>query len=583
MAPFAGYDNMSECKTDHSDKDDPGAYCARVYHEVTGNWPSEKYRKRFADSAVFPTPLEVAEKAVTVGDVPLGMWKQIPTDDFSLFQKFAEVEDDKRRFKKVIDMVKLSRAENVSDVISKADNISKVGFDATINNSVGMVLKQDDEFLIWGPASVEVVDKEQDKISIEALDKALPQLLKRSSLSYNHTDQIVGQILERFETEEPVEVTIDGTTYERSEFPTDVMELDEGHAPALYVAGEIYDDTNQSQTVREKIEEGVINSYSISGEALVTQKQVDGNMVYDNILEMDLSAVTVCEEGMNESSKFARVNGDAEEVVTTEDVEKDFEVSPGSVNATTEEVLAKSMSEKEFNPDEFVKVDSVDGEIASKSYVNDQFDDVVDKSELEEAIGKTVDAMSDELEGSVVKEEEFEEKAREVVSSVLPKGDLVTRSYIEEVFNEKEDHDDEDKEEYEDKEDNGGEAEEMEGEEMEGEEMEGEEEAETEEAEDHGEDKKYSADELQEELPGDVWSVVTEYIPDTKREKSEESEEQPEEITESDLEKAVRTVMSGQQVQSPGTSLEDRADELDELYKEDGDEVEGSPALDKWS
>ena len=578
MAPFAGYDNMNECKTDHSDKDDPGAYCARVYHEVTGNWPSEKYRKRFADSAVFPTPLEVAEKAVTVGDVPLGMWKQIPTDDFSLLQKFAEVEDDKRRFKKVIDMVKLSRTENVSDVISKADNISKVGFDATINNSVGMVLKQDDEFLIWGPASVEVVDKEQDKISIEALDKALPQLLKRSSLSYNHTDQIVGQILERFETEEPVEVTIDGTTYERSEFPTDVMELDEGHAPALYVAGEIYDDTNQSQTVREKIEEGVINSYSISGEALVTQKQVDGNMVYDNILEMDLSAVTVCEEGMNESSKFARVDGDAEEVVTTEDVEKDFEVSPGSVNATTEEVLAKSMSEKEFNPDEFVKVDSVDGEIASKSYVNDQFGDVVDKSELEEAIDKTVDAISDELEGSVVKEEEFEEKAREIVNSVLPKGDLVTRSYIEEVFNEKEDHDDEDKD-YEDKEDDGGEAEEMEGEEEEDEEHD-EEEAEAEEAEDNGEDKKYSADELQEELPGDVWSVVTEYIPDTKREKSEE---QPEEITESDLEKAVRTVMSGQQVQSPGTSLEDRADELDELYKEDGDEVEGSPALDKWS
>lgn len=40
--PFADYEGMDDCKRAHSDKDDPGAYCAQIHKDATGEWPSEK-------------------------------------------------------------------------------------------------------------------------------------------------------------------------------------------------------------------------------------------------------------------------------------------------------------------------------------------------------------------------------------------------------------------------------------------------------------------------------------------------------------------------------------------------------------
>jgi len=582
--PFAGFEDMDACMREHSDKESPGAYCAQIHYEVTGEWPAEKYEKQFGSEPLFEMPIEVAEKMVEVGDVPLGTWKQTDVDDLNLLTRYVQAAQDPLEVKETFDMVKLSRTDEVSDVISKADTIDKVGFDAQVNRSVQMVFKQDDEFLIWGPASVEIVDKEQDKISVDALDKALPQLLKRARLSYNHTDQIVGRILENFETEEPVDVTIDGKTYKRNEFPTDVLELEEDDNPALYVAGEVFDDTQQASNVRKEIEQGSIDSYSISGEALVTQKQVDGSMVYDDILEMDLSAVTLCEEGMNQEAKFARVNADSESIETAEKYQEDFEVTSGSVSQT-QQAIAKSMSDDNtsgLNPEDFVKADEVEGEIASKQYVND---------ELGEAVSKTVDAVVDELDGSVVKEEQFEEKARSVVqqelNGFLPKGDLVTRSFVESKLKEdydyeEEEDDEEEKGDYEEDDDEDDDEMERADDEMEEEEMMDEMEDDDMDDESMEEDKAFTRQELEEELPGDVWSVVSEYVGDSKRVKSNE---QPENLTEDDLEKAVQSVLKGEAVQSPGIDMDERADELDELYKddEDGDVDTASPALDKWN
>jgi len=250
----------------------------------------------------------------------------------------------------------------------------------------------------------------------------------------------------------------------------------------------------------------------------------------------------------------------------------------------TEQAIAKSMSDNEssgLNPDDFVKADEVEGEIASKQYVND---------ELGNAVSKTVDAVVDELDGSVVKEEQLEEKARSVVqdelNGFLPKGDLVTRSYIESKLKEDGDYedDDEDEEEKGDYEDDDEDDEEME---RADDEMEGdyeEEEMMEDEMEDESmdEDKAFTRQEFEEELPGDVWSVVSEYVGDTKRVKNDE---QPESLEQDDLEKAVQSVLKGEAVQSPGIDMDERADELDELYKddEDGDVETGSPALDKWN
>ena len=63
------------------------------------------------------------------------------------------------------------------------------------------ILKADGRFIIYGPASVEVRDREGDKIRAAALQVALPQLLKRGRFSRNHEDILVGEILSSFESE----------------------------------------------------------------------------------------------------------------------------------------------------------------------------------------------------------------------------------------------------------------------------------------------------------------------------------------------------------------------------------------------
>lgn len=183
-----------------------------------------------------------------------------------------------------------------------------VTFEVRAEGSVGKLYKSEEtgDFVIWGPASVEVVDKEDDRIRADALEDALPQLLKRGSLSFEHTDQIVGEVLDTFETEEPQTVEIGDQQVTTDTFKTDVMSLD-GMEDALYVAGKVYDDTEKAREVREEVEKGNINSYSISGEAVATSMAVEDGRPVTDIEKIDLSAVTLCREGMNQFAKFGVV------------------------------------------------------------------------------------------------------------------------------------------------------------------------------------------------------------------------------------------------------------------------------------
>ena len=622
--PFAGYEDFDACVRDHQDKDDPEAYCAKIEYEATGSWPSEKYQEKFGDDAVIETPPEIAELSVETGDIPYGTAKQIGTEHLDVLQKFASDETDVRRFKSAIDMLKLSRSGDLSHVLSKADSIAKVDFNIDVDRSIAMVFKQDDEFLIWGPASVEIVDKEQDRISTDALDKALPQLLRRAALSYAHTDQLVGRILERFETDEPVTVTIGGKTYKRDSFPTAVIDMEDGDPPALFVAGEVYGDTKQSQTVRQKIESGEIDSYSISGEALVTEKQVSDDMVFNDILEIDLSAVTLCEEGMNQGAKFARIDGQVGDIKYSDKVaaksEPSFTARDGSVSNPQQfaTAVSKSMSEDstsvDFDPDMYLKREDIElDSLATKEELNSAVSGLVDK---------TAEAVVKEVGDMVLQEKDIDRIARKSVEQYLPKGDMATLSYIESNFQRKgdeeedeEDYEDVDEEEMKEDDEDYEDVDEEEEEEMKEDdeedyedvdlpEMEDEEEEEMKEdldlpemededempelpdmpemMDEEEEEEALTHEKLKDELPSDVWSVVSEYIGDTKADDDgEDEDDEEEEEMADDLEKAVRSILSGQQVSSPGVSLGEDETQTQYAKSDDGDS-DTSPALVKW-
>lgn len=47
--PFADYESFDACERANSDKDDPGAYCATIHHEATGEWPGQSEAADFYD------------------------------------------------------------------------------------------------------------------------------------------------------------------------------------------------------------------------------------------------------------------------------------------------------------------------------------------------------------------------------------------------------------------------------------------------------------------------------------------------------------------------------------------------------
>lgn len=292
----------------------------------------------------------------------------------------------------IADVVKRARSgetrQAAQKAMAKSDKIEKVGFTAEVGSQFTIFKAGEDDFVIWGPASVEIVDKEGDKIQAKALQKALPQLLKRARLSLEHSDQLVGRILERFETDSPVEVEVADTTFKRSDFPTDVLELD-AMEPALYVAGEIWDDSRQSQKARERIQKGELNGYSISGEALVTRKKVtsEGD-TYDDVVDIDLSAVTLCEEGMNQKAQFAQIDESgkkeaAEVAKNAPDVSTVASLAKNAISETMSETNKGSNEPEGFDPEQLtaefkgVLDDKLpDGELATK-------DDTLTRDEVE--------------------------------------------------------------------------------------------------------------------------------------------------------------------------------------------------------
>lgn len=438
-----------------------------------------------------------------------------------------------------------------------------VAFKADLQSDMEVLYKDDDGgMVIWGPASVEVVDKERDRITADALEDALPQLLRRKRLSLEHSDQLVGDILEGFETDETKTVKIDGHAYERSEFPTAVLYPDDDDVPekGLYVAGKVWGDTQQARDTQEKIQQGTIDSYSISGEAIQSSTQVkDGEMV-DNIKELDLSAVTLCEEGMNQKAKFALVSKGAAPGFSPDEL-------AGLAGAT----LKSTMPENEEDEDE--EEDSPDN--ASEA--------AVDKEELRS---------------------EFKAAAEEALDGK----DFVTRKDVEDIVEEKMPDDEEDEELPDDEEDDlpevdeepddempddveepedgplgdemaGGDDDPLDDEEMGEDPMDGEDEIET------GHD--VSLDTLKSELPEDLYRAVSEHLADPgdgeiALEDDEDEEDDDEEMEdEGDMDdETTEKSATEQYLETVGPPAPEAHSEVQKSYS-GGDDEDGNEEIDK--
>jgi len=231
----------------------------------------------------------------------------------------------------------------------------------------GEFAKMDDksDMYIFGPASMEVLDLQGDIITIDAIRKALPQLLRRARLTVDHSDNIVGEILENAEVRSKAyrtEVRLPSPD-ELSKFKN----LIEGRE-ALFVLAKVWSDTEYCMKIRNAIARGQYKKYSIAGNVLearpCTREEYCGRLVSD----INLSAVTICNAGANPAAEFdiiKRGNQMTEEI-PVEKVEektpapefltkKDFESYRGETTAKISELT--DLFKKKFEQKEEIKAE----------------------------------------------------------------------------------------------------------------------------------------------------------------------------------------------------------------------------------
>lgn len=159
---------------------------------------------------------------------------------------------------------------------------------------ISNVLKQRPEAqerrIIGGYGSVSVVDREGHRITIPALKDAVHRFMAEQysrNVMVFHSDVQVGRVIPKWTEPDS------GKT-----FTTHVD--DKG----FYCLVELRDDVEIADKVWQEIIKGNLRSFSIAGSSKDKQEVQERGQTFYNINKLDLYEVTICEEPVNQLSKF---------------------------------------------------------------------------------------------------------------------------------------------------------------------------------------------------------------------------------------------------------------------------------------
>jgi len=151
------------------------------------------------------------------------------------------------------------------------------------------ILKSD-SLIIGGYASIEIVDKQNDLITLAALNDAVKKYMsdeKYRNVMSNHSNVQVGEVVEQYRDSY-------GVLHK-----TAVDEV------GFYVVIKLRDDIEKAKEISRGIRKGTLRSFSIGGQAISKkQKTSDEYGEYNEIDRLELHEVTICEKGINPEAKF---------------------------------------------------------------------------------------------------------------------------------------------------------------------------------------------------------------------------------------------------------------------------------------
>jgi HK97 family phage prohead protease len=152
------------------------------------------------------------------------------------------------------------------------------------------IVKADNDLVIAGYASVEMVDKQGDLITRGALKNAFGDFMKADgyrNVQLAHSNIQVGEVI---------------PTYTDSEGRVWKSGVDDA---GMFVVIKLRDDIEKAREVANQIRKGALRGFSIGGQAFKRMRKSDQQHGdYTEISKLELHEVTICEKGINPEATF---------------------------------------------------------------------------------------------------------------------------------------------------------------------------------------------------------------------------------------------------------------------------------------
>jgi HK97 family phage prohead protease len=253
------------------------------------------------------------------------------------------------------------------------------------------------DLVVAGYASVEVVDKQGDKITKEALKDAFAKYMgdeKYRNVQLAHSNIQVGEVI---------------PSYTDSEGRLWKSEVDD---VGMFVVVALRDDIEKAKEVAAEIRKGSLRGFSIGGQAFKRVRKSDAEHGdYQEISKLELHEITICERGINPEATFRILKHDIEnkEVSKMTD-ENDMMTQMTDVLSRLEGRL-DAMEKGEMPPglkehmadkkgkDEDKKDDAEDAESKDESKKSEEYSDVITSEYLDWMEG-TLKSAGVDIEGA---------------------------------------------------------------------------------------------------------------------------------------------------------------------------------------
>ena len=245
------------------------------------------------------------------------------------------------------------------------------------------ILKSDG-LVIGGYASIEIVDKQNDLITLDALDEAVKKYMgekKYRNVMSNHSNVQVGEVVEKYRDKNGIlhKTSVDDVGF--------------------YVVIKMRDDIEKAKEISRNIRKGTLRSFSIGGQAISKkQRTSDEYGEYNEIDKLELHEVTICEKGINPEAKFDILKQESE---VKNNMSEKLEKALEELNSLMKQVeqLNKEEEEDEKMATSEMKADEGDDmEEEDMEYKEDDDEDMEEKA-LDEDTTREYEAGEEVVSG----------------------------------------------------------------------------------------------------------------------------------------------------------------------------------------